>query len=329
MQKNLTEAIELFVAVVYFFLGKFKEWLWHLVRVLFSPADKLINAFWNISFIRKVRCQKEREKLEAYLKEELGESEEEFVISSEHELKRYNGTAEHVIVPDGVKRIGKYAFACRNVKSVVFPESVESISYSIFCFCENLEYVTLPESLREISEDALHIYNKNFEMTCRGIRLPIGELFDELHVSPKDVITMVQFHEYNFIKEFGINTHAVHFMEYLFNRILGHPEEHALRTYLNENFTEILKNFREYLQAGERYKVYRPEYYEKTFNPRMETELIEKLLASGTFFTETSIAETIRLMNEQQNYELQLELMDYKASHFGSRIEDITERFKL
>ncbi|MBR0483815.1 MAG: leucine-rich repeat domain-containing protein [Oscillospiraceae bacterium] len=329
MQKNLTEAIELFVAVVYFFLGEFKEWLWHLVRVLFSPADKLINAFWNISFIRKVRCQKEREKLEAYLKEELGESEEEFVISSEHELKRYNGTAEHVIVPDGVKRIGKYAFACRNVKSVVFPESVESISYSIFCFCENLEYVTLPESLREISEDALHIYNKNFEMTCRGIRLPIGKLFDELHVFPKDVITMVQFHEYQFVEEFFINTPAVHFVEYLFSRALEHPEETALRAYLNENFDEILKKFREYLQAGEKCKSFRPEYYEKTFNPRMETELIEKLLASGTFFTEASIADAIRLTNEQENYELQLELMDYKASHFSGGIEGITQRLSL
>ena len=329
MQKALNRIIDILFRTVFLIRIRLGNPAFKLSCAVSHWISKIENAFWNISFIREKRLKQAREETEAYLKKELGESEEEFVISSGQKLIRYNGTAEHVIVPDGITHIGKYAFACRNVKSVVFPESVEKIEYNIFRFCDNLEHVVLPKSLKEISEDAIHLNNENLEITCRGIRLPIGRLFCELHVFPKDVITMVQFHEYQFLEMFGVNTPAVRFMEYLFSRVLEHPEEHALRAYLNENFTEILKSFRQYLQAGEKYKMFRPEYYEETFKPRMETELIEKLLASGTFFTETSIAETIRLMNEQQNYELQLELMDYKASHFGSRIEDITERFKL
>lgn len=57
---------------------------------------------------------------------------------------------EHVIIPDGVKTIGKYAFANCHVKSVIIPDSVTEISESAFSSCSNLETVILVKMLSQL-----------------------------------------------------------------------------------------------------------------------------------------------------------------------------------
>ena len=59
------------------------------------------------------------------------------------------------IVADGVKTIGRYAFAnCKKLKHVHLPSTLETIEVGAFCDCINLDDINLPESLRSIEKDA-------------------------------------------------------------------------------------------------------------------------------------------------------------------------------
>lgn len=63
---------------------------------------------------------------------------------------------EHVIVPDWMDHIPAEAFnnvnalAPRKLKSVVLPDSIQSIGHGAFWHCEHLEEITIPESVTEI-----------------------------------------------------------------------------------------------------------------------------------------------------------------------------------
>ena len=69
---------------------------------------------------------------------------------------------EHVVIPDGVKTIGKYAFANCRLKSVVIPDSVTEIKASAFSWCRRLESVTFGKNLETIGDNV-------FE-SCLGLK---------------------------------------------------------------------------------------------------------------------------------------------------------------
>lgn len=66
-------------------------------------------------------------------------------------LVKYQGTAEYVIIPDGVTKIGGRAFeGCECVKQVEIPESVTVIYMTTFACCRNLKAVSFPKGLKEL-----------------------------------------------------------------------------------------------------------------------------------------------------------------------------------
>lgn len=70
-------------------------------------------------------------------------------------LKKYNGTSENVVIPDGVSVIDKYAFSkCLTIKSVNMPSSVTIIIHSAFEYCSNLQKVEFSSSLKRIGNSA-------------------------------------------------------------------------------------------------------------------------------------------------------------------------------
>jgi len=70
-------------------------------------------------------------------------------------LKKYNGSKEKVVIPDGIERIGNKAFSkCKNVKEVVIPGSVKCISACAFQNMADLEKVTFSEGLEIIEHEA-------------------------------------------------------------------------------------------------------------------------------------------------------------------------------
>ena len=74
---------------------------------------------------------------------------------------------EHVVIPDGVKTIGKYAFSNCHLKSVVIPDSVTEIKESAFACCSNLESVVFGKNVETIGNNA-------FEMcvNLKSVNLP-------------------------------------------------------------------------------------------------------------------------------------------------------------
>lgn len=70
-------------------------------------------------------------------------------------LIRYTGQDENVVMPDGVKRIGRGAFRdCTGLKSITIPNGVEHICEEAFWGCCGLKTVTLPDGLVSIREGA-------------------------------------------------------------------------------------------------------------------------------------------------------------------------------
>ena len=66
-------------------------------------------------------------------------------------LRKYNGTQEKVIIPEGIKTIGNYAFEnCSSVKELIVPEGVTRLSTYSFVNCTGLTRVELPQSIEEI-----------------------------------------------------------------------------------------------------------------------------------------------------------------------------------
>ena len=72
-------------------------------------------------------------------------------------LKKYTGTGGDVVIPDGIVKIGKFAFeSCLSLKSVVIPEGVISVEEAAFYSCKNLQSVIFSESVQKIGECAFY-----------------------------------------------------------------------------------------------------------------------------------------------------------------------------
>ena len=78
----------------------------------------------------------------------------DFVIEN-GALKKYVGPGGDVIIPEGVKRIDKRAFAgCKNLESIIFPKGEMRIMDEVFLDCENLKNVVFQEGLMTIWDKA-------------------------------------------------------------------------------------------------------------------------------------------------------------------------------
>lgn len=80
-------------------------------------------------------------------------------------IDKYTGDEQYVVIQseyDGlpVKEIGKSAFYKSKVISVYIPDSVETIGFSSFEYCENLTEARLPKNLKRI-DVAAFAYCKN------------------------------------------------------------------------------------------------------------------------------------------------------------------------
>ncbi len=102
------------------------------------------------------RQRREQEAKERQAREMREKFENDYTSSSKtrwmNELS--NGT---IIIPDGVTKIGNYAFAeCGELESIIIPESVESIGECAFEKCINLCSVKLPNGIRSIEKYAFY-----------------------------------------------------------------------------------------------------------------------------------------------------------------------------
>lgn len=71
------------------------------------------------------------------------------------ELCDYIGNEKEVVIPDGIKVVGEYAFSDdNNITSVIIPDGVTAIMSSALRYCPNLRYVKIPDGVTSIGRDA-------------------------------------------------------------------------------------------------------------------------------------------------------------------------------
>lgn len=66
----------------------------------------------------------------------------------------YNDASESRMIPDGIRKIGEFAYARAGLTSARIPDGVEEIGYAAFYHCDNLAEVTIPDSVKEIGVSA-------------------------------------------------------------------------------------------------------------------------------------------------------------------------------
>lgn len=67
----------------------------------------------------------------------------------------YHSGMQEVIIPEGIKHIGKEAFVNCEFKTITLPESLESIGAGAFYWCTNLVEFTIPKNVTDIGEGIL------------------------------------------------------------------------------------------------------------------------------------------------------------------------------
>ena len=112
-----------------------------------------------------------------YSKEEPGAREALFDIAG-GTLRRYNGEAREIEIPEGVIAIGDRAFEGLHITSVKLPESLERIGNSAFRKCPDLREIEIPESVKEIGDGAFEGCRKLIKVILPNelSRIP-GKLF--------------------------------------------------------------------------------------------------------------------------------------------------------
>lgn len=69
-------------------------------------------------------------------------------VSDHGKLKKYEGSEEHVIIPEGIRIIDDYAFyGASAMKHISFPSTLEEIGNNVFYDCESLEEADIPGSV--------------------------------------------------------------------------------------------------------------------------------------------------------------------------------------
>ena len=98
---------------------------------------------------------------------------EDFEIEGD-KLISYKGTAENIVIPNGIRIIGKEAFESQyDIESIVVPEGVQIIERKAFSSCFSLQSISLPKSLTVIGERAFD--------GCRFLkRIPLSESVAEI-----------------------------------------------------------------------------------------------------------------------------------------------------
>ena len=254
----------------------------------------------------------DREELEKYRQNMLAHfllkrnPEQKFEISQEHHLIRYHHDEEHVLIPEGITDIDKYALACSHMKSIVIPEGIEKIGQCAFANCLELEKITLPATVNKIESDAFSNCISLKEVICCDMHFCLKEISDTCDIYDIFRVIIQRIHLPLIRRDRSGNWERV--------------TDYLLGQYFQENHTAVKKYLMQYFS----------EYFLYLMQKK-KTDWVQKFLHTDIFTekfgSEKEIDSCIQFANVLQAYEIQILLMEYKHQHFGCK--EIPERLKL
>lgn len=161
LYKEIYEAIETQKNIVCVFIGdvKFPNNLPESIAGLRYQNGIKFDIVYFDSFIAKLISQFLVPNTEVF-EEKLSDSD--FLVEKDKIIK-YLGRAKNVVIPDGIKIIGEFAFKDKTaIEKISFPDSVRIIEESAFERCLNVSYLILPQSLKIIKKKA---FNRCFNVS--------------------------------------------------------------------------------------------------------------------------------------------------------------------
>ena len=93
-------------------------------------------------------------KTEGYVKGETCKQKPVFTTDNDTLIKCTPNDQKTIIIPEGIKTIGRECFVETDVEEVVLPEGIETIDADAFNFCTKLKKINFPETLKVISYGA-------------------------------------------------------------------------------------------------------------------------------------------------------------------------------
>ncbi len=138
--------------------------------------------------------------------------DDEFEIDENGVLVKYNGSGRDVVIPDGVTKIGDWAFLGNKLTSVTIPNGVTEIGYGAFYACRGLTSVTIPDSVTVIGGSAFEMCSSLVSVTIpNGVTKIENETFADcsslVSVTIPDSVTEIAtgaFHNCSSLKDVTI-----------------------------------------------------------------------------------------------------------------------------
>lgn len=93
-------------------------------------------------------------KTEGYVKGETCKQEPVFTTDNDTLVKCTLNGKKTVIIPEGIKTVGRECFAETDVEEIILPEGIEVIDTDAFAYCKKLRKIDLPKTLNVIENGA-------------------------------------------------------------------------------------------------------------------------------------------------------------------------------
>lgn len=243
-----------------------------------------------------------------------------------------NTGLEEVTVPDTLQKIGEGVFEgcfnlrkmtlsknmryiphsflayCGNLTELVIPEGIESIEPAAFLQCRSLKEIHLPDSIKSLYNTIADEQN-SYEFIYHNIRfdhhVPAARPFGhQMKVNLQTCLNAIKY--YIFDSNFTRNP-ALEKIRILLQLFRNTPDDERILKYFRKNLTEDVK----------------------TLIEEHETETVRKVIEAGIIQKE-NIDELIRYAIDQELYELQIMLTNYKREKIGfESIEEIADKLLL
>ena len=98
-----------------------------------------------------------------------------YSYSSRAPWNEYADSINHVIVEEGITRIGGYSFyGCKSITEVSLPDGLQEIGYDAFYLCQGLSVLVIPDSVTSIQSYAFYACSKLTSITIPENVVKIG-----------------------------------------------------------------------------------------------------------------------------------------------------------